>query len=312
VFHPPSPPPLPPLQDEAAAAEAALAARHAAELEAAAAVPADDDAPAAPADAAAAALARFGVDDDAAAPAPASAAVRKTSRAARRRADKATRDAEREAERDAERAAAAGTGAGSVEAAALDAVLKAESLAIVDIPPDGHCLYASLADQLVRTGRADGGGGVAGLRAVAAAHLRAHAAAFAPFIEDADGVDAAPGADPAARVAAYADAVEGTAAWGGHCELAALAAALGVRVRVLSADAPPVVVAADAADAADAPTLTVAYMRHAFALGEHYNSTRERGGEGEGEDGEEGDFVDARPPPRAAPADGKEVWSGSE
>ena len=278
VTHPPLFPPPPP-QDEAAAAETALAAKHTSELAALEAAGGDsgEDAPPVDASATADALARFGVDDDDDAPS-ATAAVRKTSRAARRRADKAARDAEREAERDAERAAAAGApSARGEEAAALDAALSTHALTLVDIPPDGHCLYASLADQLERAGKGDGGG-VSGLRAAAAGRLRSAAHHFAPFIEDADGVDAgADGDDPVARVAAYADAVETTAAWGGHCEVAALAAALGVRVRVFTASSPPTIIDGDAGggDPApdDAPTLTVAYLRHAYGLGEHYNST---------------------------------------
>ena len=302
-FHSPFPPPT--TQDEAAAAETALAAKQASELATLATEAAGDDDDSSPAGASAAAdaLARFGVNDDDDAP-TATAAVRKTSRAARRRADKAARDAEREAARDAERAAAAGApSACGEEAAALDAALATHALTLVDTPPDGHCLYASLADQLERAGKGDGGG-VAGLRAAAAARLRSAALHFAPFIEDADGVDAAAdGDDPIARVAAYADAVETTAAWGGHCEVAALAAALGVRVRVFTAASPPTLIDGDAGggDPApdDAPTLTVAYLRHAYGLGEHYNSTKAREEEEEGEEEEEKE-------------DKEGVWSGSE
>jgi len=272
------PPPLSP-QDEAAKAEADLATKHETQLAALqedAGGGSDSDA-----SGAAAALARFGLDP----PAP-PAEARKPSRATKRRQEKAAADAVREAARDAERAAA-GAGARGEEQAALAGALAAAGLALVDIAPDGHCLYASLADQLERATGGDRGG-VAGLRALAAATLRDEAARFAPFIEgdesssesgSDDGGSDSDGSDDSttARVDAYATKVETTAAWGGHPELVALAEGLPAKIRVVRAEGDPLEFLPDGGlFASTLPLLTVAYMRHAYGLGEHYNSTRAR------------------------------------
>lgn len=63
------------------------------------------------------------------------------------------------------------------------------------------------------------------LRVAAAAHLRAHADAFRPFVlpEDAASKGEVAGADTGDAYEAYCAEVEGTAAWGGQVELQALA-----------------------------------------------------------------------------------------
>jgi OTU domain-containing protein 6 len=59
-----------------------------------------------------------------------------------------------------------------------------------------------------------------------------------------------------------------TAVWGGQLELRALAASLGRSITVYSAGLPTVCMGAEGT----APALRVAYLRHAYGLGEHYNS----------------------------------------
>lgn len=279
-------------KDEAAAAEAALAARHEAELKSleeeeksgsgsgnATAVAADS-------------LSRFKLDDkgdsDGKRELP---NLRKGSKAARKRAERLAADAERERQRDEERAAVAGTGAGSREAKELKAkVLRPLGLEVFDVPADGHCLYAALSHQLAQAKElrekaereAGGGNGdgddskgtstgsssssssdfsVKSLRALAARHIREHAEAFEPFIDDdelpegeegggrgAEGggrggaEGGGRGAEVPSRVERYCRRLEGTAAWGGQPELQALASALPATIRVLSAEMGPVVV----------------------------------------------------------------------
>lgn len=106
---------------------------------------------------------------------------------------------------------------------------------------------------------------MAGLRAAAAAFMRRHAADFQPFIVDGDA--AASESDP---FEAYCRSVESvtTAVWGGQLELRALAAALGRSITVYSAGLPTVRMGEEG----PAPALRVAYLRHAYGLGEHYNS----------------------------------------
>jgi len=64
-----------------------------------------------------------------------------------------------------------------------------------------------------------------------------------------------------------------TATWGGQVELMALAKVIERPIEVFSATMPRVTMGDDFAGRG--PTLRVAYHRHAFGLGEHYNSVED-------------------------------------
>ena len=72
----------------------------------------------------------------------------------------------------------------------------------------------------------------------------------------------------------YCDKVASVAGaeWGGQLEIRALCCALGRLVCVHSADSPVLIMGEEAADDATLPPLKLAYHRHYYALGEHYNS----------------------------------------
>ena len=69
---------------------------------------------------------------------------------------------------------------------------------------------------------------------------------------------------------AYCTEVENTAAWGGHVEIQALSRALQVHIRVFSVGMPVLDIGEEYQDLT---TLNVCFLRHAYGLGEHYNST---------------------------------------
>jgi OTU domain-containing protein 6 len=98
-----------------------------------------------------------------------------------------------------------------------------------------------------------------------AAYLRANASRFAPFVpmEDDDG--------EAGGLEAYCKRVEGTAMWGGHLELQALAGALQLPVVVYEAAADNFVAKEDGCEP-DGEPIELSYHRHMYSLGEHYNS----------------------------------------
>jgi len=300
---------------EAAAAEAALAARHAAELAAFDGAPGDggggggSDSGSEGSLAGAVAGVRLEEEEGEGA---AKAKAGGPTRAQARRAARAAAEAARDAAADADRAAAAAAGPRVAEAAALAATLAARRLAVVDVPADGHCLFAALAHQLSTCPSAPRPPATAWdvptLRSLAASHMRAHRAEFEPFVAaaEAEGGDEAGGGGPTPGAPspsgdAFEDhcaAVEHTAAWGGQAEVAALAAALPAAVTILAVGLPPVVMGegngakngTENADSAPPPALTICYLRHALALGEHYNSVapleeEEGGEEEEGEDG---------------------------
>lgn len=145
-----------------------------------------------------------------------------------------------------------------------------------DIRPDGHCLYAAVADQLAVAGlgvktSTDGVNGANGkteddlpgyrrVREAAADHIQLHPDHFAPFLEE--------------PLETYTQKIKDTAEWGGHLELMAIAQAYGVRITVLQGDGRLETIAPEDMTSTDGSTLWLAYYRHHYGLGEHYNSLR--------------------------------------
>ena len=156
-------------------------------------------------------------------------------------------------------------------------LLQSHHLAEKDVRPDGHCLYSAIADQLVVAGlplepTPDGSSTRTSddeidhqpdyrkVRRAAADYVRHHPDHFAPFLEEAPDV--------------YAHRIGETAEWGGHLELIAIARSYGVVIQVLQADGPLQSIRPQEATSEDGPTLWLAYYRHRYGLGEHYNSLR--------------------------------------
>lgn len=116
--------------------------------------------------------------------------------------------------------------------------------------------------------------------------MRSHADEYAPFVETEDG--------DASCFESYCDEVESTAAWGGQLELRALAHVLRRPIAVFAAGTPPLTMGeeyarrarggeagggggAEGGGGSDAKLLRVAFLQHAYGLGEHYNSVMPAG-----------------------------------
>jgi len=189
---------------------------------------------------------------------------RQKERLARRAADAEAASAAAEAE------AANMTDHAAAERAAMQPVFEAHGRAEHEIRPDGHCLFAAVADQLARQDIALGGGSGGGgteemppykaVRHTAAAYMADHADDFAPFLDE----------DLDAHVAKMRD----TAEWGGHTELMALARAYGVGIHIVQKGRTDVIPPGEGVEEKGAVWL--AYYRHGYALGEHYNSLRKK------------------------------------
>jgi OTU domain-containing protein 6 len=118
--------------------------------------------------------------------------------------------------------------------------------------------------------------------------MRAHADHFRDFVLAMDTADGAV-AEGEDVFEAYCAEVEGSAAWGGQVEIQALSAALRAHVQVFAVGMPALEVGEEFEGEGGGPTLRVCYLRHAYGLGEHYNSVvgaAPRGGGGGGEAGE--------------------------
>jgi len=272
-------------KDEAAMLESELKTRQAAEL--ASLAPTGGSSGGAEAIALADSLysATLNVEGDDAAPKK----EKKLTKAQQRRQKQAQKDAEREARIAAENAELGETER-MVEEKALKKILAPLGLGVRDIPPDGHCLYRSIEDQLNNLPE-NGAAAVltaAGcedelsfmaLRQIAAEHMRKNADHFKHFVGDGDltttenGDASTVDADTAFDM--YCSEIENTAAWGGHVEIEALSRALKSHIQVFSAGMAAVDVGQEFKEQGG-PTLQLCYLRHAYGLGEHYNSVKLR------------------------------------
>ncbi|TQS32818.1 hypothetical protein Golomagni_06856, partial [Golovinomyces magnicellulatus] len=175
----------------------------------------------------------------------------------------ARRAAEQEAAADkAQQEAANMTDHRAIESEYMKKTFETHDLVEKEIEPDGHCLFSSVADQLSQNGirltdGAEGGKATAYkvVRNEAASFMKAHKDDFAPFLEeDFDG---------------YVAKMRDTAEWGGELELTALARRYGVRISVVQDGRTEKIGDGD-------KELWLAYYRHGYGLGEHYNSLRRK------------------------------------
>ncbi|KAK4104273.1 cysteine proteinase [Parathielavia hyrcaniae] len=215
--------------------------------------------------------------------------------------------ARRQAEQEAAALAASSEAAGmtdhrAAEREAMRRAFAAHALRELEIAPDGHCLFSAVADQLEAVGvplsswssrhddaKATGGRGgetedkAEGMappyrvvRRAAAGWIAMHRDEYEGFIEEEGGVEA------------YVRKIRDTAEWGGQLELAALASAYGVEIRVVQGGKRvevihPAAAEVDGQGTAEGgkgdgrKTIWLAYYRHGYGLGEHYNSLRRTG-----------------------------------
>ncbi|KAG9355503.1 hypothetical protein JZ751_000341 [Albula glossodonta] len=184
----------------------------------------------------------------------------RTSKAQKRRDKKAALEKERE-NRIAEAEVENLSGFRHQEGLKLAQKLAERQLQIKEISSDGHCMYRAVEDQLGGRGQTPG---LTQLRALTAQHMRSHVDDFLPFLTNANTGDMY----TEDEFEKYCSDVEKTAAWGGQLELRALTQVLQVPIEVIQADSPTIVIGEEYSK----PPITLIYMRHAYGLGEHYNS----------------------------------------
>ncbi|XP_030072288.1 deubiquitinase OTUD6B isoform X2 [Microcaecilia unicolor] len=184
-------------------------------------------------------------------------------KAQKRRDKKAALEKERE-ERIAEAEIENLSGVRHLENQKLGHVLAGRGLQIKQIPSDGHCMYRAVEDQLKERGSMLT---LAQLRSQTAQYMQGHVDDFLPFlITPSTGDVYTP-----EEFEKYCDDIVNTPAWGGQLELRALSHILQTPIEVVQADSSPIVVGEEYSSK---PVILV-YMRHAYGLGEHYNSVEE-------------------------------------
>lgn len=160
------------------------------------------------------------------------------------------------------------------------ALLQQHGLVEKEIRADGHCLYSAVADQMgaaglglrprvgvtvidgdagEEKGEEDGAPEYKRTRRAAAEFMRSNPDDFAPFLEE--------------PLEGYLRKVRDTGEWGGHLELLALARAYGVKINVLHADG-RIDTIEPGTGVKEEKVIWLAYYKHGFGLGEHYNSLR--------------------------------------
>ncbi|KAL9943225.1 hypothetical protein D7B24_007542 [Verticillium nonalfalfae] len=153
-----------------------------------------------------------------------------------------------------------------IEKKYMAGVFEANGLVEKDIQPDGHCLFSAVADQLKQRGVPLGVGSDSTesyriVRRAAADWMAGRPDDYAPFLEE--------------PLDGYLHKIRDTAEWGGQLELAALAARYGVEIKVVQDGRTETIeTPSGGKDGKATEVIWLAYYRHGYGLGEHYNSLR--------------------------------------
>ncbi|GMH27773.1 hypothetical protein Nepgr_029616 [Nepenthes gracilis] len=151
-------------------------------------------------------------------------------------------------------------------------------LTINEIKPDGHCLYRAIEDQLALISGGSSPYTFQQLREMAADYMRKHSSDFLPFFLSENMVEGESNSSFAERFENYCMEVEATAAWGGQLELGALTHCLAKHIMIFSGSFPDVEMGKEyksddgGAGSLSSRSIMLSYHKHAFGLGEHYNS----------------------------------------
>lgn len=163
-----------------------------------------------------------------------------------------------------------------IENEKLEKKLEPLGLTVNEIKPDGHCLYRAVENQLALLSGGSSPYTYQELREIIAAYMRAHASEFLPFFLSENTVEGNTEKSVAEKFENYCKEVESTAAWGGQLELGALSHCLKRHIKIFSGSFPDVEMGkeyqSDGGSGLSNPTIMLSYHRHAYGLGEHYNS----------------------------------------
>ncbi|TAQ91545.1 Ubiquitinyl hydrolase 1 [Chlorociboria aeruginascens] len=156
----------------------------------------------------------------------------------------------------------------AIERSIMQKEFKTRGLVEKLIRPDGHCLFSAVADQLSQIGVPLGAESEVEtkedqrykvVRKAAARYIEGHPDEFVSWLDE--------------PLQEYVGKIRDTAEWGGHLELLALAKSYKVVILVLQNGAMQSI--EPGVEGGEEPEkIWLAYYRHGFGLGEHYNSLR--------------------------------------
>ncbi|ESO01853.1 hypothetical protein HELRODRAFT_188504 [Helobdella robusta] len=141
-------------------------------------------------------------------------------------------------------------------------ILDDRNLQMYTVPSDGNCLYASMVHQLSQNNiQTD----VGSLREQVSFYMRQNVHDFLPFFVHEHSGDLFTHDE----FTDYCSRVEETCEWGGQAELKALSDIFSACIEVVQADVPSHFIGLQFKDKL---SIIVTYHKHAYGLGEHYNS----------------------------------------
>ncbi|PFH54394.1 hypothetical protein AMATHDRAFT_53366 [Amanita thiersii Skay4041] len=160
----------------------------------------------------------------------------------------------------------------------ITSICKDLGFQIFEIPPDGHCLFSAVADQLSLHGVIPScEANYTTLRRIAVDYMQSHPNDFIPFLPTQDVGNVTSSSDTGLmtpdQFKQYCTSMRDTAEWGGEPEIMALSNAYHIPIHVVQGGKPPIIVH-QPPDNDDKKTLYISYHRRQFGLGEHYNSLR--------------------------------------
>ncbi|PKI70506.1 hypothetical protein CRG98_009011 [Punica granatum] len=161
-----------------------------------------------------------------------------------------------------------------IENEKLEKKLGLLGLTVNEIKPDGHCLYRAVEDQLARLSGGPPLYTYLELRELVSSYMREHATDFIPFFLSETDIE---GDSVTDRFETYCKEVESTAAWGGQLELQAMSHFLKRHIMIYSGSFPDVEMGKEYKKSNDEmhpldSSIKLSYHKHAYGLGEHYNS----------------------------------------
>ncbi|KAK6462949.1 hypothetical protein DFJ63DRAFT_99567 [Scheffersomyces coipomensis] len=149
-----------------------------------------------------------------------------------------------------------------IEIDSMNQVLALNDLQLHEIRPDGHCLFASIQDQLLIRHQEEKS--VQELRELAADYISKHRDDFIPFLFDEKTMELR-------DMDSYLEELTTTAMWGSDMEILALGKSFDCPISIYIAGAATMTINEDGAE----PKLRLGYYKHTYGLGEHYNSLRD-------------------------------------
>lgn len=131
-----------------------------------------------------------------------------------------------------------------------------------EIVADGHCLFASISDQLQLRHSIDRN--VQQLRQEAAEYIASDPDTFVPFLFDEKTLSMR-------DIKEYCDELVNTPIWGGDMEILALSKVFDCPVSIMFSGRSTMIINEEGSN----PELKLVYYKHSFGLGEHYSSLRD-------------------------------------